>query len=300
MKSAAHDAAESYTHDACIRTDTHQEPHVHAEEMGETSVFMPITGVQVVGTGAHPSGDGRFLAAHYWSPAILQNGLTATSGGGVRMIKDSDRIGWVWLPDHSGKVRLFPEMTPGSDGKRLQTVQYGPYGQIWMTRNGEVDRIWRIYQVEDGWQLTTHPLILQGGNTDGYIESMNVSGTTVAILRSRQDGSPAWLEVYSTDGTLEGGKGALGEIEPPESPWIYGLDWWAGGLYYVTDALCTSVTHGIYRGSKLVVPGVTGSSIFFDARGNAILPQFGENIGDQGRPCTWTRVPAVLLGHHHL
>ncbi len=311
MKSTDHDKAEAYTHASTTSTEP---PHVRGVDMDKISAFLPLTGQQVVGTGSHPTHSNRFLMAHYWSPAIIEVELVPTKDGGVKMMR-KDWIGWVWLPDHSGKVRLFPKMTPGSDGKRIQTVQYGPDGQIWMTRNGETGcsirdpngilrpgGIWKIRPIKNGWQLMDPPLQISGPD-EGHVESMLIRDATLYALRSRQDGSAAWLTEYQiiSDGhdviTLE----VPQHFQPPNSPWMYGIGWWDEMPYYVTDACCDPkkghAEHGIYRGSRLIVQGVTGSSIFFTAEGDAIVPQYGENIGEFGQPCVWTRVPAAMLGH---
>ncbi|OGH86185.1 MAG: hypothetical protein A2301_03765 [Candidatus Magasanikbacteria bacterium RIFOXYB2_FULL_40_13] len=234
----------------------------------------------------------QFLVAHYWSPAILAVKFSELpDGGGLELVR-KDCINWVELEDGSGKVRIFPEMTPGSDGKRIQCALLSPNGEIWATRNGERDHIWRLASDhKGGWRLLS-PLKVRGV---GYIESMAMLDDHLLVLRSKQDGTDVWVENYDTD-TLDTNNLFLTDIYHddvvPQSPWIYGIGVKDGELYFITSISNNVIPRGIYHYDELVVPGVWGTGLVFAADGSAIVTQYNADAGPLGEPSAIVRVPA--------
>ncbi len=268
--------------------------------MNEIAIFEPMMGIQPGSISAHPTIPNQFIMTDYFSPGLIEFDVVETSDG-LEMRRIA-RDGWVYLPAPStDKVRIFPEIMPGSDAKRVQSVSYGPSDSILVVRNGELDRIWMLLPTGEEttrWRLADRPIRLTGGDNTAYIESIAYSEARSAqliVVRSRQNGTDAFVECYSNESAYI--HVYIGTISyAPKTPWLYGLGNRNQNLYYVTGPENgIAVTRGIYCDRELVTPGVTGHGIAFmdDA---ALIPSYGFNVGDFGQPGAIVRVPWHMIG----
>lgn len=256
IKSAAHDAAEKFTRDGrpadgvvyrAVLPDSRSSSYFTS--FGFQGVGMTALGYQVVMTS-------------YFEPMIRMGAITGWRDNAPRYIyalRGGEAIAWTELgclakkgQSQQEKVRLFPGIMPGSGAARAQTVMMDAGGTLWLTRNGETDRFYRLVKTESGSWRHIEPVILQGRHTGCYIEAASMRSDHIAVIRSRQDGTPAWMESYGFNGRFIPGAADEG----PRTPWLYGLTFRAGDPepWTVIDTTTRKATvpRGIYRGTKLV------------------------------------------------
>lgn len=254
-----------------------------------TQKMIDPRSITTIPVGFSPVGvtarNGRFLIAHYFAPAIIEVSLIPHNSGALEL-KRTDYIGRATTKDGQS-VRLYPESEPFADAKRAQCALTTPDGEIWTTRSGETDKIWRMRQnSKKGWDLLDPIQLSQGF---GYIESMALLDSNhLLVLRSKQDGSATWLESYGHDGQY---KVVDDRYQPPTSPWMYGVGVANGVPWYITDKRAT-VPFGIYCGKSRIVPGVCGSGLAFNDDGSCLVTQFNADHGPFGEPSSLIYVPA--------
>lgn len=259
------------------------------------SLFGSI-GFQPISIAAHPTEPDTFAIANYFAPAIVFVRIVATDHGGLEM-KKVGGIGRSVQPSGQ-RLRLFPsQVDDGSDGKRIQTLAFHPNNEgreLLIARAGETDGLFRLVHTgKNEWHTLPNKILFEGEHpNDHYIEAINVRHDRIHVVRSKQDGTDAWLEVYGFNGKLFDEEGWL-----PASPWIASVAVDRDGRLYSStgswDGL--KVPPGIYCDRELVVPDICGNGMAFCRDGSLLVAQYNDGMGDFGSPGYIYRVPAAML-----
>lgn len=292
--SAAYEAAWKFCLISMKNGDQPLNPAIQQDDMRKITPFLPQIGFQPLGLAADPDKPDHFTVADYYSPSVISFKVVRTKRGGLELQRER-WIGWVNRAGTSTtRVRVFPELAPGSDSKRGQTVMYRPNGELWVTYCGSTNRIFRLKPdatAKTGWRLNRRPLILEGNHDTPvklYVDAATINNDILYVVRNTQTGEPCWLEAYDLNGRrLET------SYKCPAATWIYGIGFRGNdpAPYFITDSQCVEVPLGIYRGEKLVVPNVFGQGLAFLADGSALVSQYNLPRGKFGLPGCFVRVP---------
>jgi hypothetical protein len=252
-------------------------------------IEIPI-GFQPVGIAAQNiEGGDQVVIAAYFEPAICVADVRRDETG------LHFAVNWIRSVDHGVQiVRLFPDVFRG-DANRLQSVNFGPDGTLWLNRNGDRDFYVLAPPVNPGdrWTLAQRYFLPR---TDRVVHSTLRIGGLLFTVESPTSFEGWALYRYETSFTT----GVFVEA----NRWVhYGLFDWKYGiaqspgktdLWTVTDFRIQhykpEISPGIYRGMDLVVPGVFGNGICFLSDGSALVTRYG-----QGHPSPFNGVPGALI-----
>ena len=262
---------------------------IPVRHLDRISAFRPSLSLRLVGLSYAPLGiavslDGRVGIADYEGPAAKIYGqprieeVEVVPGSGktskfytLPLVRDLGRVKVPEWPENKPLPRLFTKLpTIGSDKSRTQGVAWSVHGPI-LWQNGETDCFWRYEEqaeLNGGLNWILRQRVELSGDTSGFMESGAVHGCILYVVRSHQDGRPAWLTVYDLGGTM-----IKCEFRCPAGSFIYGPGFKDGRPYFITDVR-SDLPHGIYHEDKLVLPGVTGNDLAFLPDGSALVTQY--------------------------
>lgn len=207
---------------------------------------------------------------------------------------------------YKGKSRrLFPPNTTPAGANRAQTVNYGPDGTMIVSANASRTFFVIRPKVNDGWfylrrfNLPCYP----NGQDQQFVhsafidpESGKIIVTTsggnlrdpweIATYELGHDWKPKYISHYKSSMSDLYGIGFRGD---DEAPW------------FITDSRSNG-SHGIYRGDRLVMPGITGNGVAFLKDGSALVTRYGPELRHQGdlRQPFGGNPGALIYIHHSL
>jgi hypothetical protein len=279
-------------------------PRVPAPYRNESVRFSPLLGFQPLSIVADPNIPDRFAICDYYAPAIVLVRLVESASGDL-MLQHEQRIGWVNPPPATKqppRVRLF-RYPPSADfgAARAESVTFfGDNGDLLIGPNECKDELSWIYEkteAPDHWALHAWPLKLTGDYLPGFIESLLYHDNMLYVLKSREDGSNCWLELFVHDPDMTTEMVRYHGLRPdtpvlPKGTWVYGPAHNSRNhkLYFITDPR-SNLEHGIYCENKLVTPGITGNGLAFAADGALLVTQYNMSDSPFGTPGAIVRVP---------
>jgi len=248
-------------------------------------------GFQPLGIASNFSGGvDKIAMAAYFEPAIC-TAIVTRNEGGLHF-----KVDWIRGVQHGiQSVRLFPDILQSSGTNRLQTVNFGPDGTLWVTRYGEPDFfVLTPPEAEGRWTLTDKLTL----PTPEVVHSALLSQSTLFTVES-SGGPGQWtLKTYR----LEGGQftKVFDPISISDSLFGVGRRRTDDASWLVTDFQYSN-THGIYRvtesEAELIVGEVDGMGITFLSDGSALVTRYGQSYPGafNGIPGTLIYVPATLF-----
>jgi len=246
--------------------------------VGELGRIVEIAlGFQPLGIVSRPSGEGDQIAiAAYFEPAICTAMVTRDENG------LHFQVDWIRSVQHGiQSVRLFPDVVQPNGANRVQTVNFGPNGTLWVSRNGESD-FFVLNPPQEGGRWTLAGRITLP--TSMLVHSASLSEATLFTVESPGDLEHWVIKEYR----LEERQFIQVGSPIPISDYVYGI----GGHHWLITDFRAAVPHGIYRmlGSELVVPGVEGNGITFLSDGSALVTRYG-----QGHSGAFNGIPGCLI-----
>ncbi len=265
---------------------------IPADRLSEI-VEIPL-GFQPMGICAKPAGDGDDIAiADYFGPAICRSYVKRDEKG------LNFAVNWIRGAKHGiENVRLFPDVASPGGANRAQTVNFGPVGTLWVSRNAGREFFVLSPDVKCGWRLV-EKVALPDSVRMVMVHSALLDFDRLYTIESSDDLS-GWVRVVYRI-TL------MNDFAPPfrverESmrEWFYGGVAWKIGTFVVTD-FRAALPHGIYDVSgdspRLIVPGVWGTGICFLSDGSALVSRHGQShsAAFNGLPGALIYVPARMF-----
>lgn len=258
---------------------------------GITIPANELNGIVEISLGFQPLGisssGNKIAIAAYFEPAICLAEISNDENG------MHFKVNWIRGVNHGIlSVRLFPDMLIWGEANRAQTVNFGPNGTLWITRNA--DREFFILTPSDSpggrWTLT-NSITLPENHGMAYIHSaLLLHGLdTIYSIESSDDGNEWRLGVYSmVDGKIISGSNDIIE------PYTYGIGT-IDGLLTISDFRAKE--HGIYRYGKLILPDIYGNGICFLPDGSALVTRYGQASPGcfNGEPGKLIYIPKHLL-----
>jgi hypothetical protein len=248
-------------------------------------VVIPL-GFQPLGI----SGSGNRIAiAAYFEPAICMAEIN-TDENGMHF-----NVNWIRGVNHGiQSVRLFPDMLIYGEANRAQTVNFGPNGTLWVTRNA--DRKFFILTPSNSpggrWTLTGSITLLENHNM-AFLHAalLHIGHNDIYAIESSDDGNEWRFSIYSlTDGQFTCGSNDI------IKPYTYGIgSAQDGGLLTISDFRAEK--HGIYRYGKLAYPDIYGNGICLLQDGSALVTRYGQASPGcfNGEPGKLIYIPKHLL-----
>ncbi len=230
-----------------------------------------LNGIVEISLGFQPLGisssGNRIAIAAYFEPAICLAEIN-TDENGMHF-----KVSWIrGVNNGISSVRLFPDMLIWGEANRAQTVNFGPNGTLWVTRNA--DRKFFILTPSDSpggrWTLTGS-ITLPENSGMAYIHSALLLPEldTLYLIESSGDGNEWRLGIYSSvdDTIICGSSDAV-------KPYTYGIGSAKNGLFTISDF--RTEEHGIYKYGKLVLPDIYGNGICLLPDGSALVTRYGQ------------------------
>ena len=206
------------------------------------------------------------------------------------------RVDWIRGVNHGiQSVRLFPDIPQLSGVNRAQTVNFGPDGTLWVSRNG--DREFFILsrptaESAGRWTLTKK-FTLPG---EGMIHS--------ALI---EDGASRLLTIESTMDLEEWGYCVYSMVSNDKvvsiysQPYFYGLGIGRQGSAMKITDYRAEMPHGIYTvdGDNPVISDIWGNGICFLPDGSALVTKYGQAAPGpfNGDPGSLIYIPAKFFSH---
>lgn len=256
---------------------------VPTEKLGEP-IFL---GFQPLGIASTPK-DGYDLVAiaDYFMPAICLAKVRMTEKG----LNFFD-FEWIRSVKHGiQSVRLFPDVVRGGDINRAQTVNFGPNGTLWVSRNGDPERSFFVLSPPenpgDQWSLTDKILLPSNDFEPAMVHSACLLNGLCALYTIESSGDLKKWRANSYSVTPNGLTfNNSAEIEL----FTYGIGSGDIGLLTITD-FRSDKKHGIYRYGELAIPDIFGNGITVLDDGSALVSVFG-----QACPGPFNGQPGMLL-----
>lgn len=266
----------------------------YSNQQGE--VVFPadyLGGIMKIPLGFQPLGiasEGNKIAiAAYFEPAICLAEVSRDDAG------LHFRVSWIRGVNHGiQSVRLFPDMLMWGEANRAQTVNFGPNGTLWVSRNG--DRTFFILSPPPAdnpkgrWTLTGK-VALPG---EGIVHSALLVGHRLTTVESSLDAESWFHRDYMA---YEISLLSEREIKIDSNfNFSYGIGQRDDDRYFVTDFRCPG-PHGIYRWDRIAVPNIYGDGICFLSDGSALVTKYGHASPGafNGEPGGLIYVPAHLF-----
>lgn len=256
-------------------------------------VEIPL-GFQPLGISSVRGPKDLIAIAAYFEPAVCLAEVTCDDQG------LHFAVSWVRGANHGiQSVRLFPDISQPGGANRAQTVNFGPQGELLVSRNGGRE-FYVLTHGDGGRRIITGLRILPDGGVARTVHSSTLDSNGMLLTVESAADLTGWaLHTYCPDGN---GWKASGNPVPLQD-WVYGIgrrnrdD--SGWL--VTD-FRASVPRGIYRMAEggtpeLVVPEIWGTGICFLLDGSALVARYGQSHSDpfNGVPGALIYVPAILF-----
>ncbi|PIR91997.1 hypothetical protein COU01_04185 [Candidatus Falkowbacteria bacterium CG10_big_fil_rev_8_21_14_0_10_44_15] len=259
-------------------------------------VTIPL-GFQPAGISSQQLDDGsaQIAIADYFAPAVCLAKVKRDQAG------LHFEVEWIRGVDYQGKrVRMFPDVLYPGMANRMQTVSFGPDGELWITRNE--GREFFVLQPPakkvQGWTLKKiislpeckeglGPLFIQSAYFSSFTEDL------IVIESNYVDYSCAYW--YQVEG------GAIIRLRREETLpiFMYGIshpirDTCFSEIFYyfITDYRCEA-RHGICRIDQMdvpIVPRICGTGIAFLSDDSALVTRYG-----QAYPGPFNGKPGALI-----
>jgi hypothetical protein len=240
---------------------------IPADELGNI-VEIPL-GFQPLGIS---SSGNRIAIAAYFEPAICLAEIRQDENGLHFDVK------WIRGVNHGIRSnRLFPDMLKYGEGNRVQTVNFGPDGTLWVTRNGDFNREFFILTPSDlpggRWTLTSS-LILPKLDLNPTVEAALLTDNAILTVEStfHED-----IEKWYTCKYNAGGSQLISREETHD--YMYGIACKDNNIVYITDRR-SSMELGIYIGDKNIVPEIYGNGICLLEDGLTLVTRYGQASPD--------------------
>lgn len=240
---------------------------------------------QYQGYGIASAPGGRVLTTDY--------GFVAVRVGIIKETSKGLSFEFEYICEAKGaSYRMFPDVLrlKLSSANRLQTVNLGPDGHLWITRNSDG----KIFVLEpDGAGYRFSHSVTVDPERFFLSAQLDIEHNSLFTVEGTLDCKQWFKCAYRID--FENELPTLTKVEEQASvPFLYGVGRRQGDdkLWYVTDSRCTELPHGIYRGDKLVIPGYTGGGLAFMEDGSCLVSYYGY---EDGNPGAIYRFPASYL-----
>ncbi|GEM_PF-1106296 len=252
-------------------------------------VEIPL-GFQPLGICARPAdGGGDDIAvADYFGPAICTARVKRDEKGlnfKVDWIRGA-RFGF-------DQIRLFPDVASPGGANRMQTVNWGRDGTLWIGRNTGREFFVLSPDAKCGWHLV-EKVELPAADRVVHSALVGLGNQCTHTVESTSD-LKCWSQVIYAGKPNAKGVDALHLLASFLLPsWFYGLAM-KNGVFAVTDFQAT-VSRGIYdvnrtdQPPRLVVPNVWGTGICFLSDGSALVSRYG-----QSHPLAFNGLPGALI-----
>lgn len=251
-----------------------------------------LGGIVEISLGFQPLGisssGNRIAIAAYFEPAICLADINVDENG------MHFNVNWIRGVNHGIRsVRLFPDMLIWGEANRAQTVNFGPNGTLWITRNA--DREFFILTPSDSpggrWTLTDTIKLPENQNL-AFLHAtlLQTEYNTLYTIESSNDIEEWQFSIYSVvDGKITCGSSDI------INPYIYGIGIQNGKLTTISDFRAKE--HGIYRYGKLILPDIYGNGICFLNDGSALVTRYGQASTGcfNGEPGKLVYIPKHLL-----
>ncbi len=260
----------------------------------DSVVEIPL-GFQPMGIASRPNTDGgdEVVIAAYYEPAIC-----------TAVVKRDDQglhfaVSWIRGVDHGiQSVRLFPDLFQPGGANRAQTVNFGPDGTLWVSRNAERD----FYVLsppeagKDRWRLIKKVTL-------PTLDAMMVHSALVTGERLYTIESNGELNLWSYCAyAIEADQKPALDKESRVSSWFYGIGIAGNGHIVAVTDYRAKTPHGIYdiedtNHEQLLIPDIWGNGICFLSDGSALVPRYGQSPSGamNGMPGALVYVPANLF-----
>lgn len=268
------------------------------QEEGVTIPVEQLEGIVHLSLGFQPSGIvsqswgdvdriDRIAIAAYFEPAVCL----------VRVRRDEKglhfAVNWIRGVNHGiQSVRLFPDFLRG-DANRAQTVNFGPDGTLWVSRNA--DRTFFILSPptdpKGRWTLTGKVTLPGEGMVHSALLDEGILTTIESILDLEE-----W-EIAEYEYKIEENK-FYSLSKNRVDQYLYGVAKWQGENWFVTDYRYKKPQrNGIYKQFSLVVPDIYGDGICFLSDGSALVTRYGQASPGcfNGEPGALIYVPAHMF-----
>lgn len=243
--------------------------------------------------GIASNGDAVAIADYFFPGITLWKTRKSREGLGVEV----SHIRGARFPGMRESVRLWEDVARPGGANRSQTVNFGPDGTLWVTRNGE--RAILVLAPPTNWEklwsasATLFLPEVPGSRGNDVLHSALLLQDMLGTIESSRD-----LEHWTLNSYQAKDGGILLMNSAPSPQWRYGIASKDNGhtLLTITD-LRSHEEPGIYNTEKgVVLSGIHGNGICFLSDGSAIITQYGwASKKAMGDPGAIVFVPARML-----
>lgn len=232
------------------------------------------------------SSENRIAIAAYFEPAICLADINIDKNG------MHFNVNWIRVVNHGIRsVRLFPDMLIYGEANRAQTVNFGPDGTLWVTRNADREFFILTPPASPGGRWTlTDSITLPKLAIDTMVHSVLLTDNAIFTIESAFNIEQWYICEYNA-----GGSQLISNREAAE--YTYGIAIKDSNVLMVTDYRYNRSPHGIYTEKEQIVSGVYGNGICLLQDGSALVTRYGQASPGcfNGEPGKLIYIPKHLL-----
>jgi hypothetical protein len=200
--------------------------------------------------------------------------------------------------DYCGQsIRIFPNILKSAGANRMQTVNFGPDDELWVTRSADRKIFILSPPAREGgrWSLSGSVLIPRVSYNAVFVHSAKLSlfGHLLTVIES-DAGLDHWgINEYD----VRGRRVKFIRYVHDVSPHVHGLVLRSQSDHYFMVTDCISRKCGVLLDDRVILDGIYGMGLCVIGNGDIIVSKYGQNTPGpfNGEPGQLIYIPGKLL-----